>query len=80
MQHLGSLFFFLQIILLLRLENMIFLFIFWIIFYRYILSIVLFLPCYIFARGQKEVRNLPLIVSYSPIGDIQAIRFCLINY
>jgi hypothetical protein len=69
-------FFFLQIVLLLQLENIILLFIFWIIFYRYILFVVLFPPCYIFARGQKEIHNFPLVVSYSPISDIQANRFC----
>jgi hypothetical protein len=58
---------------------MILLFILWIIPYRYILSAVLFLFRYIFARKQKEVYNLPLVVSYDPIGDIQANRLCLIS-
>jgi hypothetical protein len=70
-------FFFSQIVLRFRLESMIFLFIPWIISYRYILSIVLFLSCYIFAKGQKEVYNFPLIVSYDPISNIQANRFVL---
>jgi ABC-type multidrug transport system permease subunit len=60
----------LQIILLLRLENAILLSIPWIILYRYILFIVLFPFCYIFARGQKKVYNLLLIVFYSPISDV----------
>jgi hypothetical protein len=72
-------FFFLQIILLLQLENITLLSIPWIIPYRYILSTILFPPCYIFVREQKKVHNLPLIVSYSPISDIQANRFCFIG-
>jgi hypothetical protein len=79
MQNLNGFFFFLQIILLLQLENMILLFIFWIIFYRYILFVVLFLFCYIFAKGQKKVYNLFLIVSYNPISNIQTNYFCFID-
>jgi hypothetical protein len=73
-------FFSLQIVLLLRLENTILLSIFWIISYRYILSIVLFPSRYIFAKGQKEVHSLLLIVSYSPISDVQVIRLCFVRY
>jgi hypothetical protein len=58
---------------------MILLFILWIILYRYILSIILFPPYYIFAKKQKEIYNFPLIVSYSPISNIQANRFCFIG-
>jgi hypothetical protein len=69
----------LQIILLLQVENTILLSIPWIIPYRYILFVVLFPPYYTFAKGQKEIHNLPLIISYDPISDIQANRFCFIG-
>jgi hypothetical protein len=59
---------------------MIFLSILWIISYRYILFIILFPSCYIFVKGQKEVRNFLLVISYDPISNIQANRFCFRGY